>query len=141
MKFCTKCGNSIVANAKFCTKCGNTIDDINNDNEIKIPKEFFGGNEEYYRTESIEDSIVNNHIDKNIDFNNSSNVNSSDVNSDSNMTTSQKRPIGVAILDTGIYRHIDFDNRIIAFVDFVNGQVMPYDDNGHGSHVRYRYTH
>jgi len=74
------------------------------------------------------------------DFN-SSNVNSSDVNSDSNMTTSQKRPIGVAILDTGIYRHIDFDNRIIAFVDFVNGQVMPYDDNGHGSHVRYRYTH
>ena len=53
----------------------------------------------------------------------------------------KKRAIGVAILDTGIYRHIDFDNRIIAFVDFVNGQNMPYDDNGHGSHVRYWYTH
>lgn len=44
-------------------------------------------------------------------------------------------PIGVAILDTGIYRHVDFENRIVAFIDFVNGQIMPYDDNGHGSHV------
>ena len=55
--------------------------------------------------------------------------------------TSKKKAIGVAILDTGIYRHIDFENRIIGFVDFVNGQMMPYDDNGHGSHVRYWYTH
>lgn len=45
------------------------------------------------------------------------------------------RPVGVAILDTGIFRHIDFDNRIIAFKDFVNGQMLPYDDNNHGSHV------
>ena len=51
--------------------------------------------------------------------------------------TSKKKAIGVAILDTGIYRHIDFENRIIGFVDFVNGQMMPYDDNGHGSHVGY----
>ena len=58
-----------------------------------------------------------------------------DSNNDSNMAN-KKRAIGVAILDTGIYRHIDFENRIIAFVDFVNGQMMPYDDNGHGSHVR-----
>jgi len=61
-------------------------------------------------------------------------------NNNSNMTN-KNRAIGVAILDTGIYRHIDFENRIIAFVDFVNGQMMPYDDNGHGSHVRYWYTH
>ena len=27
--------------------------------------------------------------------------------------------IGVAILDTGIYQHIDFDSRICAFVDFI----------------------
>ena len=27
--------------------------------------------------------------------------------------------IGVAILDTGIYPHIDFDSRICAFVDFI----------------------
>ena len=58
-------------------------------------------------------------------------------NSNASNMTSKKQPIGVAILDTGIYRHIDFENRIIAFVDFVNGQMMPYDDNGHGSHVRY----
>lgn len=43
--------------------------------------------------------------------------------------------ICVAVLDTGIYRHVDFDNRIIGFKDFVNNQLMPYDDNGHGSHV------
>jgi subtilisin family serine protease len=28
--------------------------------------------------------------------------------------------IGVAVLDTGIYKHIDFGNRIIAFKDFIN---------------------
>lgn len=43
--------------------------------------------------------------------------------------------IGVAVLDTGIYRHIDFDNRITAFKDFVNNRNIPYDDSGHGTHV------
>ncbi|MBS6196570.1 MAG: S8 family peptidase [Clostridiales bacterium] len=43
--------------------------------------------------------------------------------------------IGVAILDTGIYPHIDFDKRISAFGDFLNGRKKPYDDNGHGTHV------
>ena len=43
--------------------------------------------------------------------------------------------IGVAILDTGIYRHIDFDNRIIGFKDIVNERRNLYDDNGHGTHV------
>ena len=43
--------------------------------------------------------------------------------------------IGVAILDTGIFPHIDFDTRIIAFQDFINGRKRPYDDNGHGTHV------
>ena len=28
--------------------------------------------------------------------------------------------INVAVLDTGIFRHRDFDNRIVAFKDFVN---------------------
>lgn len=45
------------------------------------------------------------------------------------------RGVGVAILDTGIYPHMDFDNRILAFADFVNGRERPYDDNSHGSHV------
>ena len=43
--------------------------------------------------------------------------------------------IGIAILDTGIYPHIDFDNRIRFFLDFLRGRTAPYDDNGHGTHV------
>ncbi|KIR02033.1 Subtilisin-like serine protease [Lachnospiraceae bacterium TWA4] len=43
--------------------------------------------------------------------------------------------IRVAILDTGIAAHPDFDNRIIVFEDFVNKKIYPYDDNGHGTHV------
>lgn len=43
--------------------------------------------------------------------------------------------VGVAILDTGIYPHIDFDQRITAFRDFLKGRNRPYDDNGHGTHV------
>lgn len=46
--------------------------------------------------------------------------------------------VGVAILDTGIYLHPDFiaeSNRSIIFKDFINGRKVPYDDNGHGTHV------
>ena len=43
--------------------------------------------------------------------------------------------ITVAILDTGIGRHPDFGNRVVAFADFVNGRQAGYDDSGHGTHV------
>ena len=43
--------------------------------------------------------------------------------------------IGVAILDTGIYPHIDFDSRICDFADFIAHKKSPYDDNGHGTCV------
>ena len=56
--------------------------------------------------------------------------------------------IGVAVIDSGIATWHDdltvqsgsatypFGNqRVAAFMDFVNGQTLPYDDNGHGSHV------
>jgi len=43
--------------------------------------------------------------------------------------------IGVAVLDTGIFPHVDFDNRIAAFQDFVQYKSNLYDDNGHGTHV------
>ena len=46
--------------------------------------------------------------------------------------------IGVAVLDTGIYKHIDFGNRIIAFKDFINNRVFPYDDSGHGTSPKSR---
>lgn len=35
----------------------------------------------------------------------------------------------------GIAPHPDFDNRILAFADFVNKRNGLYDDNGHGTHV------
>ena len=43
--------------------------------------------------------------------------------------------IGVCILDTGIYEHIDFTGRVWAFYDFLAFKRRPYDDNGHGTHV------
>src|SRR4051812_46556163 len=55
--------------------------------------------------------------------------------------------VGVAVIDSGITSwHDDMINftstlfpygnqRVSKFVDFVNGRPLPYDDNGHGSHV------
>ena len=55
--------------------------------------------------------------------------------------------VGVAVIDSGISTfHDDLTNtsstlfpygnqRVKKFVDFVNGRALPYDDNGHGTHV------
>jgi serine protease AprX len=55
--------------------------------------------------------------------------------------------IGVAVIDSGITSwHDDLTNnssklypygnqRVAKFVDFVNNRTLPYDDNGHGTHV------
>ena len=43
--------------------------------------------------------------------------------------------IGVAVLDTGIFPHRDFEDRIKAFHDVVKRKPQPYDDNGHGTHI------
>ncbi len=43
--------------------------------------------------------------------------------------------VGVAVIDTGIYRHRDFGNRIVGFYDVIHGRKVPYDDSGHGTHV------
>jgi serine protease AprX len=55
--------------------------------------------------------------------------------------------VGVAVIDSGISSfHDDLTNtsstlypygnqRVKKFVDFVNGRTLPYDDNGHGTHV------
>jgi serine protease AprX len=58
------------------------------------------------------------------------------------------RGVGVAVIDSGITSYHDDltagadrtvypygNQRVAKFVDFVNGQTLPYDDNGHGSHV------
>lgn len=44
----------------------------------------------------------------------------------------------MAIIDTGISPHLDFvmpKNRLIKFIDLVNNNKAPYDDNGHGTFV------
>lgn len=43
--------------------------------------------------------------------------------------------IGVAVLDTGIYLHPDFEKRVVCFRDYISGREAPYDDNGHGTHI------
>src|SRR4029077_7275520 len=56
--------------------------------------------------------------------------------------------VGVAVIDSGISTFRDDltvvnsstlypygNQRVTKFVDFVNGRTLPYDDNGHGSHV------
>lgn len=43
--------------------------------------------------------------------------------------------VTVAVMDTGIVAHPDFEDRIIYFHDFCYGRKEMYDDNGHGTHV------
>jgi serine protease AprX len=55
--------------------------------------------------------------------------------------------VGIAVIDSGVATwHDDLTNksaklfpygnqRVAKFVDFVNGRSLPYDDNGHGTHV------
>jgi serine protease AprX len=45
------------------------------------------------------------------------------------------RGVGIAIVDTGIARHPDLRDRIVAFKDCINDRTETYDDHGHGSHV------
>lgn len=45
------------------------------------------------------------------------------------------RNVGIAVMDTGIFPHQDLKNRIVFFRDYVNGRSLPYDDNGHGTHI------
>lgn len=43
--------------------------------------------------------------------------------------------VGIAVMDTGITGHPDFDRRIAVFRDYIGYQKNMYDDNGHGVHV------
>ncbi len=46
--------------------------------------------------------------------------------------------VRVAVIDTGISPHPDFEMpraRIAEFVDLIGGKIEPYDDNGHGTAV------
>ncbi len=41
--------------------------------------------------------------------------------------------VTVAVLDTGIYPHPDFGNRIVGWYDAIAHKKEPYDLNGHGT--------
>lgn len=46
--------------------------------------------------------------------------------------------VGVAVIDTGVSPHYDLvkpHNRIVAFKDLLGNREIPYDDDGHGTHV------
>lgn len=43
--------------------------------------------------------------------------------------------VTIAVMDTGVHPHPDFDGRLLGQADFVQGLPMAYDDNGHGTHV------
>ncbi|MDF2655326.1 MAG: peptidase [Bacillota bacterium] len=53
-------------------------------------------------------------------------------------STERGKGVGVAVIDTGVSPHYDLikpRNRIIAFKDLLSNRELPYDDDGHGTHV------
>ena len=43
--------------------------------------------------------------------------------------------VTIAVLDSGVGAHPDLGDRLIGQIDFVQGEPIAYDDNGHGLHV------
>lgn len=43
--------------------------------------------------------------------------------------------IRIALLDTGVFLHHDIRQQVVYFEDYVNRRQLPYDDNGHGTHI------
>ncbi|MCA9776578.1 MAG: S8 family peptidase, partial [Candidatus Eremiobacteraeota bacterium] len=43
--------------------------------------------------------------------------------------------VTIAVLDSGVAYHPDLGERYLGQIDFVKGEPIPYDDNGHGTHV------
>lgn len=44
--------------------------------------------------------------------------------------------VNVCVLDTGVFYHKDFDDRLLEFIDFTGkNRNRCYDDSGHGTHV------
>ncbi|MEL7655221.1 MAG: S8 family peptidase [Bacillota bacterium] len=53
-------------------------------------------------------------------------------------STERGKGVGVAVIDTGVAPHYDLikpENRIVAFKDLLADRELPYDDDGHGTHV------
>lgn len=45
------------------------------------------------------------------------------------------KDIPIAVLDTGAFPHLAIKDRIVSFKDYQQQKKIPYDDNGHGTHV------
>lgn len=43
--------------------------------------------------------------------------------------------VTIAVIDTGVFPHPDVAPNLVGQIDFVAGRPVPYDDNGHGTHV------
>ncbi|MHB2020090.1 MAG: S8 family peptidase [Candidatus Xenobia bacterium] len=43
--------------------------------------------------------------------------------------------VTVAVIDSGLYPHPDFKDRILGWKDMADGKPQPYDNFGHGTHV------
>lgn len=43
--------------------------------------------------------------------------------------------IHVAVLDSGAFPHLAIKDRIVEFKDYQHKKIIPYDDNGHGTHI------
>lgn len=55
---------------------------------------------------------------------------------DSNIERSARgEGITIAVLDSGVNPHPDLGSRLLGQIDFIEGKALPYDDNGHGTHV------
>ena len=53
-------------------------------------------------------------------------------------STERGKGVAVAVIDTGVSPHYDLVkpvNRIVGFKDLLASKEMPYDDDGHGTHV------
>lgn len=63
------------------------------------------------------------------------NINSINGLNDNNTFNLRGRNIKIALIDTGTFPHPDLTSskKILAFRDFINNYIYPYDDNGHGT--------
>ena len=67
---------------------------------------------------------------------NGNNVGTPDCDTDTNQAwdiTTGDDDVIIAILDTGVNDHVEFEGRLINGYDFINNDSDAYDDNGHGT--------